>query len=120
MKRLLPFILAILFVVGAFISVPLFLNPERHRPEITELMSHLLKKQVVIGPMSMGYFPPTLKLNQVAVMKQEGLPLLDIGLVSAPLDFASLYHFQFVPTSIQLMHWKLNLTRRADGSWDAL
>jgi len=119
MKRLLPFILLLLIIIGGIIAVPvLLLNPERHRAEITELLSKLLKRPVVVGPLSMSYFPPTLRLTQLAIMKDGGNPLLEIDAASAPLDLGAAFHLKFVPSSLQLTHWKLMISRKANGHWD--
>ncbi len=118
MKRLLPFVFLILLFLAGIISVPILLNPERHRQEITDTLSKLLKRPVVIGPMSLGYLPPTLNLQQVAVMKDAGNPALQIGSASAPLDLMALVHLQFAPQEIEFSHWTLTILRKPDGSWD--
>lgn len=118
MKRLLPFIVFLVVLIGGLIAVTVLLNPERHRAEITAVLSKPLKRPVVIGPLSMGYFPPVLRLSQVAAMKENGNPALEIELVTAPLDVSSLFKLKFAPTSVLLSHWKLNLTRKPEGHWD--
>jgi uncharacterized protein involved in outer membrane biogenesis len=118
MKRLLPFVILLIVLLGGVIAVPVLLNPERHRTEITALLSKLLKRPVVVGPLSMSYFPPTLRLSQVAVMKEGGTPLLEIESASAPLDWPALAHLKFAPSSLEMDRWKLMVSRKADGRWD--
>jgi hypothetical protein len=107
-----------ILLLAGIVSVPILLNPERHRQEITDTLSKLLKRPVVIGPISMSYLPPTLHLEQVAVMKEPGNPLLQIGSTAAPLDWVALLHLQFAPQEIELSHWTLTVLRKPDGSWD--
>jgi len=118
MKRLVPFILFVVLVLAGAVSLVVLLNPERHRAKIVDLLSKPLRRPVVIGPLSMGYFPPTLRLSQVAVMKEEGTPFLEMDSASAPLDLASLFHLKFVPAVLQFTHWKLMISRKPDGHWD--
>jgi hypothetical protein len=118
MKRLLPFVLLIVLFLAGVVSVVFFLNPERHRTEITELLSKVLKRPVIVGPLSMSYFPPTLHLSQMAVMKDGGNPGLEIETTSAPLDLKSLLQLKLVPSVLQFSHWKLLISRNKDGHWD--
>ncbi len=119
MKRLLPFIVLIILILGSIIAVPFLLRPESHRAEITDKLSKFLKHQVVIGPLSLTYLPPTLHLNQVAVMNETNNPVLQIESADAVLDIPSLLHLHFAPDTIQLNHPVLTASRRPDGSWDA-
>ena len=105
-------------LLAGVISFVIVLNPERHRAEITDLLSRLLKRPVVIGRLSMGYFPPTLRLGQLAVMKDGGAPLLEIESATAPLDWPELLHLKFAPSAVEMDHWKLMVSRQADGRWD--
>jgi len=66
----------------------------------------------------MSYFPPTLRLSQVSVMKEGGNPALEIETTSAPLDLKSLLQLKFIPSGIQFLHWKLLISRLSDGHWD--
>ena len=118
MKRLLPFIVLILLVVGGIFSVPFLLRPESHRAEITDKLSKLLKHPVVIGQLSMAYWPPALRLGQVQAMTESGAPFLQIESASGLLDWSALFHLQFVPTELELTHVVLTTKRRQDGSWD--
>jgi hypothetical protein len=118
LKRLLPFVFLILLVLVGIVSIPYLLQPERHRQEITTTLTTLLKMPVAIGPMSMGYLPPTLRLEQVAVMNGTGNPLLQVGSVVAPLDWAALFHLKFAAQEVELSHWRLDIQRKADGGWD--
>ena len=66
----------------------------------------------------MTYFPPTLRLSQLSVMKEGGNPFFEVETASAPLDLKSLLHLKFVPSLIQFTHWKLFISRQKDGHWD--
>jgi hypothetical protein len=66
----------------------------------------------------MSYLPPTLRLSQLAVMKEGGDPFLEIETASAPLDVGSLFHLKFVPAHLQFSRWKLFISRKKDGRWD--
>jgi hypothetical protein len=118
LKRLLPFVFLILLLLGGFLAVPYLLQPERHRQEISATLSALFKRPVAIGPMSMGYLPPTLRLEQIAVMNNNGNPILQVGTALAPLDWTALLHLQFAPQEVEAGHWRLDILRKADGGWD--
>ena len=118
MKRLLPFIVLLVALLAGVVSFVVVLNPERHRAEITGLLSKAFNKPVSVGQMTMGYFPPTLRIAQVSAIKDGGIPFLEIDTCSAPLDLGSLLHIQIVPAALQFAHWKLMISRQADGHWD--
>jgi hypothetical protein len=119
MKRLLPFIALIVVFFAGIVSLVLVLNPEHHRAEITGFLSGLLRRPVVIGRLSMDYFPPTLRLGKLAVMKEDGSPFFEIETASAPLLWPALLHLKFAPSSLELDRWKLVVLRKADGRWDS-
>ncbi len=118
MKRLLPFVILILLLIAGLCSIPFLLNPESHRKEITDSLTKLLKRPVIIGQISLGYWPPTLKLGHVGVMKDDGSTAILIDGITAPLDVKALFARQFHPTDLQFTHWSLTSTRKADGHWD--
>jgi hypothetical protein len=118
LKRLLPFVFLILLVLAGILAVPFLLRPESHRQEITDTLSKLLKRPVVIGPMSVGYLPPTLRLEQVSVMGDGGNPILQVGSAAAPLDWAALFHLKMAPQEVEMSRWTLTITRKLDGTWD--
>ncbi len=118
MKRLLPFVVLILLLLAGIISVPFLLRPESHRQEITDTLSKLLKRPVVIGQISMGYLPPTLRLGPVAVMNDAGNPILQVETASAPLDWTALFHLRLIPQEVELHRWSLSILRKPGGTWD--
>jgi len=118
MKRLIPFVLLILLLLAGIFAIPFLLRPESHRTEITNALTKLLKRPVVIGAISMSYWPPTLHVGKMVVMKEDGNPALQIESADAPLDVSALFHLQFLATGLQLNHWVLTTLRKADGSWD--
>jgi hypothetical protein len=117
-KRLLPFIVLLVIFVGGIIAAPILLNPERHRTQITNTLANLFKRPVVVGPLSMGYFPPTLTVAELAIMKSGGAPGFQVASISAPLDWTALFHLKFIPVELQLNGWKLMILRKPDGTWD--
>src|SRR6266478_5389183 len=118
MKRLLPFVFLILLLLGGIVGVPYLLQPERHRQEITSTLSALFKMPVAIGPMSMSYLPPTLRLEQVSVLNNGQNSILQVGTASVPLDWTALIHLQFAAQEVELSHWRLDIRRKPDGGWD--
>src|SRR6266700_4779854 len=102
MKRLLPFVFLILLLLEGVLAVPYLLQPERHRKEISATLTALFKHPVVIGPLSMGYLPPTLRVEQVAMMNNNVNPILQVGSAAVPLDWTALFHLQFVPQEVEL------------------
>jgi hypothetical protein len=119
MKRLLPFIIFFLILVMGVALIPLLLRPESHRTEITEALAKLTQKRVLLGTMHMTYFPPTLAIEQIAVMKDADNPILQIGSATAVLDWKALFGLKLVPKRVRLLNWVLTLRRRADGQWDS-
>src|SRR5262245_17279215 len=111
MKRLLPFVIFILLLIGAILLLPFLLRPEKHRLEITNPITSFFRRPVVIGPISMGYWPPTLRLDQVAVMKEGSEPLLEISRVTSALDWKALFRLKLVPSDVELQQGKLTITR---------
>jgi hypothetical protein len=117
-KRILPFVFLIVLLLAGILAVPFLLNPDKHRQEISDTLSKLLNRPVVIGKLSMSYLPPTLQAEQDAVMGSGGVPVLQVGTASAPLDWVALFHLKFVPQEVTLDHWILTIQRKPDGGWD--
>src|SRR5690349_8129871 len=118
MKRLLPFVFFILLVLGGLFALVSFLQPERHRQEISSAISSAVNHPAVIGPLSMSYLPPALHVEQIGIMNADGSPILQVASAVAPLDWNALLHLKFAPQAIELRQWRLDIQRRADGSWD--
>jgi hypothetical protein len=119
MGRLFPYILLILIVIGLVVAVPmLILQPERHRTEITQMLTQKLGHSVVIGKMDSGLFPPALRLHDVTVFKTTENPLLQADEIDATPDWVQLLHLAFVPRQITLQHPVFWIRRLANGTWE--
>ncbi len=118
MRRLLPFVILILLILGAIVAVPLLLQPDRHRAEVAAYLSKRLHHEVTLGKLEAGLLPPTLKMNAVAVLRADKTPAMQSDHVDVGLDLASLLRFKIQPASVRLSRWNLTIQRRLDGSWD--
>src|SRR5258706_1864442 len=99
-------------------TAPLQLCIESNSQETPDNLPKLLKRPVVIGQISMGYLPPTLRLSPVAVMNDAENPILQVGSAEAPLDWAALVHLRLSPKEVDVTRWSLTVLRKSDGTWD--
>ena len=90
----------VLVLAGIF-AVPFFLQPERHRQEMSDFLRSLFKHPVSFGPMAVEYFPPALYINQIAMTKEDGSTMLQVGKAVIPLDWSSILHWKLAPREIE-------------------
>ena len=59
MKRIALVLLVVLVILGivAALLLPRFLDPERYRPRIQQMLAEATGREVVIGPMKLHVFP---------------------------------------------------------------
>ena len=119
MGRLIPFVLVILIILGIVIGLPILLQPDSHREQLSHYLSQKLRHPVVIGKLDASFFPPVLHLHDVTVMRNdEATPLFRAERVDVTPDWGSLWSLKFVPSGVSFNRWLLDVRRRADGSWD--
>jgi hypothetical protein len=117
MKRLLPFI-ALVILVGLIASLPMILSQDRYRNQLSAHLSQRLERQVVIGKLNAGYFPPSFKLRDVTVFNPAGdAPLLQIELLQAKMSLSALLRGAIVPRMVLLKGWTATVHRSRDGRW---
>lgn len=118
MKRLLPFVVLILLVIGGLFSIPYLLRPEVQKARLAQSLSKTFRHPVVIGDLSISVLPPTLRLSKLAVTSADGQPFIYVENASAPLSLSGLFKLKAEPEQIELIGWKAVLTRKIDGGWD--
>ncbi len=118
MKRLAFFVLLIVVLVAAVATLPLLIRPEQQRAKIEEVLATLLHRPVVIGQCSFGYWPPTLRLGQIAVLNDQKEPFLQIETLSAPLSFSGLLRLKILPEEAEIKGWSAVINRKPNGQWD--
>lgn len=119
MKRLLPFVVLIILLLGAIASIPYLLRPDVQKARLTETLSKVFKHPVIVGDVAFGYFPPALQISRIAVTNNQGEAFIHIDKVSAPLNLSGLIRLQVEPDRIDLSGWKTLISRKMDGRWDA-
>ncbi len=118
MRRLIPFIVIILVIIGIGVGAPLLLQPDSHRAQLASYISHKLHHPVFIGKCDAVFFPPALRMHEFTVMSSADIPLVQIQDVDAQPDWSQLLHFKFVPRGLVLTRPKATVHRRPNGTWD--
>ncbi|MFA5975430.1 MAG: AsmA-like C-terminal region-containing protein [Elusimicrobiota bacterium] len=118
MKRLLPFVIALVLLIGGLVGLSLLFHPESHRADVSRYLSRHLGHPVQIGKLEALFFPPCLRLQDVTVLQATGTPLFHVKQIDALLDWPSLFQARFVPSGLTFNQWTLFTHRRANGTWD--
>jgi hypothetical protein len=119
MRRLIPYILLILIVVGIVVGGPILLHQDQYRLRISEVLSQKLNHKVIVGKLDAGLFPPALKLRDVVLMNPAAdSALFQVGEITMSLDLSSLFHLSLVPQSLSFHGWTAIIHRKLDGGWD--
>ena len=120
MKKLLPYIVAIVLLIALIVTIPFLLQTDKRRQQLAADLSQRLHRKVVIGKMDIGLFPPALHLKDVAIFGKDQManPDLQIDQVQASLSLGDLFSSTVHPGSVTLDHWSWTFHRRPDGHWD--
>ena len=54
-------------IIGILLVAPLFLNVNQYRPQIQSELQQKLGRQVTLGEMHLGLFPPRVRVENVSV-----------------------------------------------------
>lgn len=119
MKRLLPFVILIILVIGGIVSIPFLLRPEVQKARIADTLTKVFRHPVIVGDLSIGYLPPSLQISKIAVTNTQNEPILQVDKVTAPLNLAALVRMKVAVDQIELAGWKATITRKVDGRWNA-
>ena len=120
MGRLVPFIVIIFILLGILVSVPLLLRPDSHRAQLAQYLSDQLHHKVVIGKLDAVFFPPALRISDIAVMHDQGeTPIARAERLDVTPDWASLFKGKIRPSALSFNHLTVTMARRQDGSWDS-
>jgi hypothetical protein len=118
MKRLLPFLLIILIIVGGLVALPFLLQTERYRNQLADYLTRRLGHTVVIRQLQIGLLPPSIRLVDVSMLA----PQVDTALFYAQtmtvlLDVGALFALKVAPQALAVDRWQAIIRRKADGSW---
>ena len=118
-KRLLPFIIGLVILVGLILAPFLLFHPERYRPLLIQKMSAAFGgHSVLIGKIEGGYFPPSLTIHDVSVLKTPDIRYGHIDAIQAQLGWAALTSPQAPFQDITISGFQATFSRRVDGTWD--
>jgi hypothetical protein len=118
MRRLLPFLLVLLFI-GLILCLPFLLSLDRFRVQLADSLSRQSNHKVVIGRMEGGLFPPAIKLYDVGMLNPAGnAPLLQVDQITAPISWQALLQGTLAPRSLKFIGWAAYVHRKQDGRWD--
>lgn len=118
MRKLLPYLIVLALLIGGVASLPLLLQPDRYRPELSEFLSKRLHHKVIIGKLDAGLFPPRLSLHDVSLLNPaQNAPLMQIERVDVGLSMSHLFHAAVVPETLTFDRWLASIHRKANGLW---
>ena len=117
MKKLLPFVIVIVLLLGIVIAVPFLIQPERYRGAITNDLVRRLGHPVTIGKLEAGIFPPRLHLQQLTVSsKDDQQPILQAEKVSIAPAIGALCSFRTSPRIAELVSWAATMAGTASAT----
>ncbi len=132
MKKFLKWILAIVGIVAvllvvATIVLPMIIDPNNYKDEITAAVSEKTGRDLTIGgDIKWSVFPSIgLELSDVTLGNADGFgdqPMLDIGEAGISVKFMPLLKRKVEIGEVSMSDVSINLTRKADGenNWDNL
>lgn len=123
MKKLwIVLITLLVLLVGAVALLPGLLNVNRYRGRIQAEVQKHLGRQVQLGEMSVGLFPPTFKVQNAVIAEQpkfsSGQPFARVGELDVELKLAPLLHHHIQIASLRFVHPQIELIHAPDGTWN--
>ncbi len=126
MKRAALIALAVVLVVAVALAfiLPGFINPERYRPRIEQLLSGMTGRKVTIGPMRLRVFPlPEVSADGFSVGEDPASgaePFLTAARVDARVRLLPLLSGKLDIVSFDVDRPTAHLKRSASGQWNLL
>jgi len=118
MKRLMPYTAVALLFVGILVAPLTLFRPERYKKILTDQLTHAFGHPVLIGTVNGQYFPPSLSVKDLSVLKSGETRYIHIERVDLKLGWLALLGKKTVPSQLQVTGFQLTATRRAEGTWD--
>ncbi len=123
MKKLLIVLGSLLVVVVALLALlPSLLNVNRYHDRIqSELQAHL-GRQVELGQMSLGMFPPAFKVQNAVIGEDpkynSGRPFAQTAELDIRLKLRPLLRRDIEVESLRMVHPQVELIHAEDGAWN--
>jgi len=119
--------LSLMFIAGCVFAalvllVPVFLNPDRYRPQIISYFEQSTGKKVEIERLALTLFPKaTVHIDGFGVKSPPLFPpsyILKVPRADAVVDFGALLHRKVVIRSLLLEEPEITLVSDPDGPWN--
>lgn len=123
MRKLLV-VLGSLVVVAivALALLPRLLDVNLYRDRIQTELQNRLGRQVQLGQMSLGIFPPTFKVQNATIAEDPRFnstkPFAEAAELDIQLKLLPLLHKQVQVASLRMVRPQVELIRAADGTWN--
>jgi uncharacterized protein involved in outer membrane biogenesis len=109
-------------LAAAVFLAPVFLNPDRYRPEVISYFEKNTGKKVEIQRLSLTFFPKvTVHIDGFGVKSPPLFPpsyIVKVARADAVLDFWALLHRKVDIRSLVLQDPEINLVSDPDGPWN--
>ncbi len=123
MKKLLIVLGGLLVVVLAVLALlPRMLDVNRYHDRIQAELQTRLGRQVQLGQMNLGLFPPTFKVQNAVIGEDpkynSGMPFAQTAELDIRLKLQPLLHKDVQVESLQMLRPQVELIRGSDGAWN--
>jgi len=114
-------VLVVLMVAAALI-VPHVIDINQYHSQIQEQLQKRLGRQVTLGEMSLGLFPPSFQVKNAVIAEdprfKSAQPFANVEKLSISVQLLPLLHKQVEISSLELDHPHIELIRDAQGAWN--
>jgi uncharacterized protein involved in outer membrane biogenesis len=123
MKKLLIVLGSLLVVVVAAVAaLPHLLDVNRYHDRIQAELQKSLGREVQLGRMDLGVFPPTFKVQNAVIGEDpkynSGMPFAQTAELNIRVKLGPLLHKDVQVESLQMIRPQVELIRGADGNWN--
>src|SRR5450432_461490 len=114
-------VLVVLMVAAALI-VPHVIDINQYHSQIQEQLQKRLGRQVTLGEMSLGLFPPSFQVKNAVIAEdprfKSAQAFANVEKLSISVQLLPLLHKQVEISSLELDHPHIELIRDAQGAWN--
>lgn len=123
MKKLLIVLGGLLVLVVACVAMlPRLMDVNRYHDRIQVELQKSLGREVQLGQMSLGVFPPTFKVENAVIGEDpkynSGMPFAKTAALNIRVKLGPLLHKDVQVESLQMVSPQVELIRGADGTWN--
>ena len=123
MKKLLGVLVGLLVVVVAGVAIlPRVLDVNRYHDRIRVELQKALGRQVQLGEMSLGLFPPTFKVQNAVIGEDpkynSGMAFAQTAELDIELKLQPLLHRDIQIAKLRMMRPQVEVIRGTDGAWN--